>query len=101
MVLVGHCTRNDWALAATVAKATKRIGIQTWNNFLMTVQPPSYLPWPTQTAPYEHGSRLHRCSGLNLSRAFGVELAAQQREVKLTWNLQALQRCGSVYSRMN
>jgi hypothetical protein len=41
MVLVGHCTRNDCALAATVAKATKRMGIQTWDDFLMTVQPPS------------------------------------------------------------
>ncbi|PWT81393.1 MAG: hypothetical protein C5B58_09900 [Acidobacteria bacterium] len=41
MVLVGHCTRNDCALAVTVTSATKRIGIQTWNDFLMTVQPPS------------------------------------------------------------
>src|SRR5271167_2739729 len=37
MVEVGHCTRNDWALAATVAKATRRTGIQTRDDFLMAV----------------------------------------------------------------
>src|SRR5579864_3219899 len=50
MVEVGHCTRNDWALAATVANATRRMGIQTCNDFLMAVQPPSYAgPRPTTT----------------------------------------------------
>jgi hypothetical protein len=50
IVLVGHCTRNDWALAATVAKTTTRMEIQTRDDFLMAVQPPSY-PEPLQTTP--------------------------------------------------
>jgi hypothetical protein len=38
IVLVGHCTRNDCALAAAAAKATMSTGIQTWYDFLMVVQ---------------------------------------------------------------
>ena len=33
IVLVGHCTRNDCALAATAAKATVSMEIQTWYDF--------------------------------------------------------------------
>src|ERR1700693_1466780 len=40
MVLVGHCTWNDWALAATVARPTRRIGNQTWYGFLENMRPP-------------------------------------------------------------
>src|SRR5215472_1915178 len=41
MVLVGHCTRKDWALAPTVVSQTTKIGNHTWYSFLMTEQPPS------------------------------------------------------------
>jgi hypothetical protein len=40
MVEAGHCTRNDWALAVAVATTTMKTGIQTWDNFLMGMQPP-------------------------------------------------------------
>src|ERR1700740_2211094 len=40
MVLVGHCTRNDCAWAPT-ARQSKKMGNQTWRDFLMTVRPPS------------------------------------------------------------
>src|SRR5580704_15414098 len=48
IVLVGHCTRNDCALAATAANVTKSMDIQTWYDFLMAVQPPYLDP---KTAP--------------------------------------------------
>jgi hypothetical protein len=48
IVEVGHCTRNDCALAATAAKAMMSMEIQTWYDFLMAVQPPHLDP---QTAP--------------------------------------------------
>jgi hypothetical protein len=43
IVLVGHCTRNDCALAPTVAIPTRRIGNQNLDCFFMAVQPPSEL----------------------------------------------------------
>jgi hypothetical protein len=41
MVLVGHCTRKDWALATAGTKQTKSIGKIIWYGFLMTWQSPS------------------------------------------------------------
>jgi len=35
IVLVGHCTRNDCALAATAAKVMITMEIQTWYDFLI------------------------------------------------------------------
>jgi hypothetical protein len=59
MVLVGHCTRNDCALAETVAKATMRIAIQTWDNFLMAVQPPALTgPASSQDSDQACGARV-------------------------------------------
>src|SRR5579863_8528185 len=64
MVLVGHYTRNDCALAATAAKAMMRMKIQTWYGFLMGVQPPHLDP---QTAP---------ATGPGCSYHFGAEFSA-------------------------
>jgi hypothetical protein len=44
IVLAGHCTRNDCALAAIAAKATMSMEIQTRCDFLMVVQPPHLDP---------------------------------------------------------
>jgi hypothetical protein len=48
IVLVGHCTRNDCALAAAAAKVMMNMEIQAWYCFLMVVQPPHLDP---QTEP--------------------------------------------------
>jgi len=48
MVKLGHCTRNDCALAETAAMATTSNVIQIWSGFLMVVQPPRLNP---QTEP--------------------------------------------------
>src|SRR6516162_2378688 len=43
MVLVGHCTRNDCALAPNVAIQAKTNSDQNLDCFFMAVQPPSEL----------------------------------------------------------
>src|SRR6516225_2623418 len=43
MVLVGHCTRNDCALAPNVAIQVKRNSDQNLDCFFMALQPPSEL----------------------------------------------------------
>ena len=40
MVVVGHCTRKDWALAATLVRQIRKIGNQAGYGFLENMRPP-------------------------------------------------------------
>ena len=59
-VRLGHCTRNDCALAATVATHTRNMGNQTWYGFLMAVQA-SFLPAGRIPALEEYFSVTQAC----------------------------------------
>src|SRR6266481_4957115 len=48
---VGHCTRNDWALAATVAKQARNTDSQTWYGLLENMKPSSLVCLEQEAMP--------------------------------------------------
>jgi hypothetical protein len=74
------------------------MGIQTWDDFLMAIQPPSTYRDLAKQRRATIGCKT-AVSAVNLSGTLEVLLADHQQQAKLTWNLQALQGRRTGYTR--